>query len=128
MPFVVYVDTTQAPSNKNTRFLLAQNLSLRTVLTLACLTTIKKIHCILMSAVEVISCPLSFEKWRRDKIKRMLFAIPRIWQEPTNHINDCYFYVVDVSHYRKTKTKKHCYPKRTIFNCSSATMSRLTHS
>ena len=36
----------------------------------------------------------------------MPFAIPRIWREPTNHLNDCYFCMVDVSHYRKSKDKR----------------------
>ena len=27
----------------------------------------------------------------------MKFAIPRIWREPTNHTNDCYFCMVDPS-------------------------------
>ena len=36
----------------------------------------------------------------------MPFAIPRIWREPTNHLNDCYFCMVDVSHYRKIKDKR----------------------
>ena len=35
----------------------------------------------------------------------MPFAIPRIWWEPTNHLNDCYFCTVDVSHYRKSNDK-----------------------
>ena len=36
----------------------------------------------------------------------MPFAIPRIWREPTNHLNDCYFCMVDASHYRKSKDKR----------------------
>ena len=36
----------------------------------------------------------------------MPFAILRIWREPTNHLNDCYFCTVVVSHYRKSKGKK----------------------
>ena len=36
----------------------------------------------------------------------MAFAIARIWREPTNHLNDCYFCMVDVSHYRKSKDKR----------------------
>ena len=36
----------------------------------------------------------------------MPFAIPRIWRKPTDHLNDCYFCVVDVSHYSKSKVKK----------------------
>ena len=35
----------------------------------------------------------------------MPFAIRRIWREPTNHLNDCYFCMVDVSQYRKSKDK-----------------------
>ena len=37
----------------------------------------------------------------------MPFAIPRVWQEPTNHLNDCYFCMIDVSHYRKNKDTKY---------------------
>ena len=33
----------------------------------------------------------------------MKFAIPRIWQEPTNHTNDCYFCTVDPSKRRTAK-------------------------
>ena len=36
----------------------------------------------------------------------MPFVIPRIWWEPTSHLNDCYFCMVDVSHYRKSKDKR----------------------
>ena len=30
---------------------------------------------------------------------------PRIWREPTNHHDDCYFYMVDISKYKKPKDK-----------------------
>ena len=33
----------------------------------------------------------------------MKFAIPRIWREPTNHTNDCYFCMVDPSKRRTAK-------------------------
>ena len=33
----------------------------------------------------------------------MKFAIPRIWCEPTNHTNDCYFRMVDPSKRRTGK-------------------------
>ena len=33
----------------------------------------------------------------------MKFAIPKIWHEPTNHTNDCYFCMVDPS---KRRTRK----------------------
>ena len=33
----------------------------------------------------------------------MKFAIPRIWREPTNHTNDCYFCIIDPSKRRTGK-------------------------
>ena len=36
----------------------------------------------------------------------MPFVISRIWRKPTDHPNDCYFCLVDVSHHRKSKDKK----------------------
>ena len=35
----------------------------------------------------------------------MPFPILKIWQKPTNHIHDCYFCILNVSHYRKSKDK-----------------------
>ena len=52
------------------------------------------------------SCRSTLGGWLRGKIKCMPFANPRIWREPTNHLTDCYFCMVDVSHYRKSKDKK----------------------
>ena len=42
----------------------------------------------------------------RGSPKCMSFAISRIWREPTNHYDDCYFCMVDISTYKKTKDKK----------------------
>ena len=36
----------------------------------------------------------------------MPFAILRIWREPTNHHDDCYFCMVDISKYKKTNDRK----------------------
>ena len=33
----------------------------------------------------------------------MKFAIPKIWREPTNHTNDCFFCMVDPSKHRTGK-------------------------
>ena len=48
-------------------------------------------------------CTKSLERWLRGQQKKMLFAIPRIWREPTNHHNDCYFCMVDVSGRKRGK-------------------------
>ena len=52
------------------------------------------------------SCRSTLEGWMRGSRKCMPFAIPRIWREPTNHHDDCYFYMVDISKYKKTKDRK----------------------
>ena len=44
----------------------------------------------------------------------MKFAVPRIWREPTDHLNDCYFCVVNPSKRRAGKNaKKVQYPNLT---------------
>ena len=68
------------------------------------------------------SCRSTLEGWLGGKIKCMPFAIPRIWREPTDHLKDCCFCLIDVSHYRQSKDKTHGLPEHTIFNCSSATL------
>ena len=49
-------------------------------------------------------CTKSLERWLRGQQKKMPFAVPRIWREPTNHHNDCYFCMVDVSGRKRGKT------------------------
>ena len=52
------------------------------------------------------SCRSALEGWMRGSRKCMPFAIPRIWREPTNHHDDSYFCMVDISKYKKTKDRK----------------------
>ena len=42
----------------------------------------------------------------RGSRKCMPFAIFEIWREPPNHPDDCYFCMVDISKYKKTKDRK----------------------
>lgn len=51
------------------------------------------------------SCRSTLEGWLRGSRKCMPFAIPRIWREPTNHHDDCYFCMIDLSHYKKVKDR-----------------------
>lgn len=52
-----------------------------------------------------------FPAWYRGEKKKMKFAVPRIWREPTDHINDCYFCVVNPRKRRAGKNaKKILYP------------------
>ena len=52
------------------------------------------------------TCRSILEGWLRGTRKGMPFAIPRIWREPTNHLNDCYFCLVDVSKAKSVKGRK----------------------
>ena len=52
------------------------------------------------------SCRSSLEGWLRGSKKCMPFAIPRIWREPQNHTDDCYFCMVNILKYRKVKGRK----------------------
>jgi hypothetical protein len=47
------------------------------------------------------SCRSTLEGWLRGSRKCMPFAIPRIWREPTNHHDDCFFCMVDLTNYKK---------------------------
>ena len=38
--------------------------------------------------------------------RSMPFAISQIWREPTNHTDDCYFCIIDITKYRKGKSRK----------------------
>jgi len=51
-------------------------------------------------------CRSSLEGWLRGSRKSMPFAVPRIWREPTNHSDNCYFCMVDISRYKKPSDKK----------------------
>jgi len=42
-------------------------------------------------------CRRTLEGWFRDEKRSMKFAIPRIWREPTDHISNCFFCMVDPS-------------------------------
>ena len=52
------------------------------------------------------SCRSTLEGRMRGSCKCMPFAIPRVWREPTNHHDDCYFCMVGISKYKKTKDRK----------------------
>ena len=48
-------------------------------------------------------CKRTLEGWFRGEKRSMKFAIPRIWREPTDHLNNCYFCMVDPSKRRSGK-------------------------
>ena len=52
------------------------------------------------------SCRSTLEGWMRGIRKCIPFAIPRIQRESINFHDDCYFCMVDISKYIKTKNRK----------------------
>ena len=47
----------------------------------------------------------NLEGWLRGSGRDMTFAVPRVWREPPNHHDDCYF-CMDIWEYRKVKGRK----------------------
>eukprot|EP00096_Caligus_rogercresseyi_P000087 TRINITY_DN1019_c0_g3_i3.p1 TRINITY_DN1019_c0_g3~~TRINITY_DN1019_c0_g3_i3.p1 ORF type:complete len:226 (-),score=-22.57 TRINITY_DN1019_c0_g3_i3:8-685(-) len=47
------------------------------------------------------TCRRNLEGWYKGEKRSMPFAIPRIWREPRNHINDCFFCVLDMGKKKK---------------------------
>ena len=53
-----------------------------------------------------ISCSSGLQNWLNKQTSAMLFAVPIIWKEPKEHIQDCYFCLVNVKGFnRKCRIK-----------------------
>ena len=52
------------------------------------------------------TCRSNLDAWLRGDRHSMPFAIPRVWREPQNHTDDCYFCMVDISRFKKTKNRR----------------------
>lgn len=51
------------------------------------------------------TCVEGLRNWSKGLKKSLSFGIPMIWREPRNHVDDCYFCMVNISGY-STKNKK----------------------
>ena len=52
------------------------------------------------------NCRSTLEHWLRGSRKSMPFAIPRVWREPRNHHDDCYFCMIDLTHFKRGKNRR----------------------
>lgn len=55
-------------------------------------------------------CVENLRQWTKGKRNKLAFGIPMIWREPKNHVNDCYFCLVQTSGYNKKTKKNIIYP------------------
>ena len=53
------------------------------------------------------TCARDLPKWLKGEKVAMPFAVPMIWREPSNHVNDCYFCMVPPVSGGITRKKKH---------------------
>ena len=61
------------------------------------------------------TCYAALTQWLNGKRKGMLFAVPMIWREQTNHSTDCHFCLTKVSGHSKGTKSGIVYP-----DCPSA--------
>jgi hypothetical protein len=52
------------------------------------------------------SCSSKLNIWVNRKGCSLLFAVPMMWMEPTNHLTDCYFCMVPLIEKEITRKKK----------------------
>lgn len=55
-------------------------------------------------------CIENLRQWTKGKREKLAFGIPMVWREPKNHIDDCYFCLINTSGYNKKNKHKISYP------------------
>jgi hypothetical protein len=56
------------------------------------------------------SCVENLRQWTKGQRNKLAFGIPMIWRESKNHVDDCYFCLVQTSGYNKKTKSKIVYP------------------
>lgn len=56
------------------------------------------------------TCTEHLRQWTMGKRKSLKFDVPMVWRESINHINDCYFCMVNVSGINRNNRQKWSYP------------------
>ena len=55
-------------------------------------------------------CTETLRLWTQGKVKSMKFGVPMVWREPKNHLDDCYFCMVNMSGWNRYKKNSWHYP------------------
>ena len=63
------------------------------------------------------NCYASLTQWLNGKRKRIPFAVPMVWREPTNHFSDCYFCLTKVSIVIPKKVKAKLFFPIVLLHC-----------
>lgn len=56
------------------------------------------------------TCTEHLRQWTTGQRKSLKFGVPMVWREPVNHIDDCYFCIVNVSGINRKNRHKWTYP------------------
>ena len=56
------------------------------------------------------NCEEMLRSWTKGKRNGLPFGVPMIWREPTNHVTDCYFCMVNTAGVGKKNRHKIVYP------------------
>ena len=55
-------------------------------------------------------CRTSLLFWLDGKRKQMLFAVPMVWREQSDHVTDCYFCMTNIKGFSRKNKSKMSYP------------------
>lgn len=56
------------------------------------------------------TCTEHLRQWTTGKRNSLKFGVPMVWREPTNHIDDCYFCMVNITGINRNNRSKWTYP------------------
>ena len=57
-------------------------------------------------ALVCTTCVKTLKSWSQGKNAKLKFGVPMVWRETKNHVDDCYFCLVNVKGFNK-KNKQH---------------------
>ena len=56
------------------------------------------------------TCVENLRRWTKGALSQLAFGIPMVWREPKNHVDDCYFCLVNTKGFSKKSKGKIRYP------------------